>query len=82
MVAYSIGDNNNIKEVVGGLLEGGGQSNNDEPETKPHMTAYMIEKIVKQDKSHQSAALINRIVDKIRAQQWSKVWCQNKRFFS
>jgi hypothetical protein len=75
MVAYSILDNNNSEEEVGGLVEGGWQSNN-EPETKPHMTAYLIEKILKQYKSHRSAAdfdagLINGIVDKMRAQQWS-----------
>jgi hypothetical protein len=73
MVAYSILDNNNSKGVVGGLVEGGGQSDN-EPETKPHMTAYIIKKSVKQYKSHRSAAdfdagFINGIVDKMQAQQ-------------
>jgi hypothetical protein len=57
MVAYSILDNNNNnEEVVGRLVEGGGRSDY-EPETKPQsMTAYLIEKIVKQYKSHRSAA--------------------------
>ena len=74
MVAYSILDNNNSEEVVEqGLVEGGGPSDN-EPETKPHMTAYLIEKIVKQYKSHRSAAdfdagFINGIVNKMRAQR-------------
>jgi hypothetical protein len=36
MVAYNILDNNKSEKVVGGLVEGGGQSGN-EPETKPHM---------------------------------------------
>jgi hypothetical protein len=71
MVAYIILDNNNSEEEVGGLVEGVGQSNN-EPETKPHMRAYLIEKIEKQCKSHRSAAasdvgFINGIVDKMRA---------------
>jgi hypothetical protein len=43
-------------------------------ETKPQMTAYLIEKIVKQYKSHRSAAdfdegFINGIVDRMRVQQ-------------
>ena len=70
MVAYSILDNNdnNSEEEVVGLVGGGGDN---EPETKPHMTAYLIEKIVKQYKSHRSAAdfdagFINGIVDKMR----------------
>jgi hypothetical protein len=74
MVVYSILDNNNInKEVVGGLVEGGGLSDN-EPETKPHLTAHLTEKIVKQQcKSQRSAAafhtgVINGIVDKMWAQ--------------
>jgi hypothetical protein len=50
-------------------VEGGGRSGN-EPETKPHMTAYLIEKMVKQYKRHRSAAdfdsgFINGIVDKM-----------------
>jgi hypothetical protein len=74
MVAYSILDNNKSKEqVMGGLVEGGGRSGN-EPETKPHMTAHLSEKIVKQYKSHRSAAhfdaeFINGIIDKMRAQR-------------
>jgi hypothetical protein len=45
-------------------------------EKKPHMTAYLIEKIVKQYKSHPSASdfdagFINRIVEKMREQQYS-----------
>jgi hypothetical protein len=50
-------------------VEGGGRSIN-EPETKPQMTAYLIQKIVMQYKSHGSAAdfyagFINGIVDKM-----------------
>jgi hypothetical protein len=46
-------------------------------EKKPHMTAYLIEKIVKQYKSHWCAAnfdagFINRIVEKMRDIQYSK----------
>ena len=72
MVAYSILDNNS-KEVVG-LVEGG-RSDNGEQETKPHMTAYLIEKIVKQYKSHTRSAadfdagFISGVVDKMRAQR-------------
>ncbi len=74
MVSYSILDNNS--EEVGGLVEGGGQSDNGKQETKPHMTAYLIEKIVKQYKSHRSAAyfdagFINKIVSKMREQQYT-----------
>jgi hypothetical protein len=51
-------------------------------EKKPHMTAYLIEKIVKQYKSHRNAAdfdsgFINRIVEKMREQQYS----DNKKSF-
>jgi hypothetical protein len=72
MVAYSILDNDS-EEVVG-LVEGDGRSDDGEQETKPHMTAYLIEKIVKQYKSHTSAAdsdagFINGVVDKMRAQR-------------
>ena len=74
MIAYSILDNNS--EEVGGLVEGGGQSDNGKQETKPHMTAYLIEKIVKQYKSpHRSATtdfdagFINGIVDKMKVQR-------------
>ena len=47
-----------------------------EDEKKPHMTAYLIEKIVKQYKSHRSAldfdmSFIDRVVDKMRQQQIS-----------
>jgi hypothetical protein len=71
MVAYIILDSNNSKEV-GGLVEGGGGQSGNEPETKPHMTAYLIEKIVRQYKSSRSAAdsdagFINGIVAKIQA---------------
>jgi hypothetical protein len=51
MVAYNILDNKKSEEEVAGLVEGGGQKDF-EPETKPHMTAKLIEKIVKQYKSH------------------------------
>jgi hypothetical protein len=72
MIAYSILDNNS--KEVGGLVEGGGQSDNGKQETKPHMTAYLIEKIVKQYKSHRSATdfdagFINGIVDKMKVQR-------------
>jgi hypothetical protein len=73
MLAYSILDNTDetdsterdSKEVVV------------KKEKKPHMTAYLIEKIVKQYKSHRSAAdfdagFINRIVDKMRDKQYVK----------
>ena len=76
MVAYSILDNNS-EEVVGLVEEGRQESDNGEQvkkETKPHMTAYLIEKIVKQYKSHRSAAdfnagFINGVVDKMRVQR-------------
>jgi hypothetical protein len=72
MVPYSILDNNNSEEV-GGLVEGGGQRDN-EPETKAHMTTYLFEKILKQCKRHRSpadfdAGFINGIVDKMQAQR-------------
>jgi hypothetical protein len=77
MVAYIILDNNNSnsEEVVGGLVERGGWSNN-EPKAKWHMTAYLVEKIMKQCKSHRSdadsdAGFINGIVDKMQVQQQS-----------
>ena len=64
MLAYSILDNND--EI--------GSSEGVDDEKKPHMTAYLIEKIVKQYKSHRSASdfdagFINRIVEKMRQQQ-------------
>ncbi len=68
MIAYSILDNKNSDEEVRGLVEGGGQSGN-EPETKPYMTAYLIEKMVKQYKSHFDAGYINGIFDNMGAQQ-------------
>jgi hypothetical protein len=45
-------------------------------EKKPRMTAFFIEKIVKQYKSHRSAAdfdagFINRIVNKMREKEYS-----------
>jgi hypothetical protein len=48
--------------------------NGKQEETKPQMRAYLIEKIVKQYKSHRSAAdfdagFINGIVDRMRVQQ-------------
>ena len=66
MLAYSILDNS---EEVDAAAEGV------DDEKKPHMTAFLIEKIVKQYKSHRSAAdfdagFINRIVDKMRDQQY------------
>ena len=66
MVAYSILDNSNDTEVVGG----------NDATTRPHMTAYLIEKIVKQYKSHRSASdfdagFINKIVDKMRTEQYA-----------
>ena len=65
MLAYSILDN----EEMGSL-----ESVDDDK--KPHMTAYLIEKIVKQYKSHRSAAdfdagFINKIVGKMREQQYT-----------
>jgi hypothetical protein len=53
MVAYSILDNNNSKEEVD---KNNSDDNGKQEETKPQMTAYLIEKIVKQYKSHRSAA--------------------------
>jgi hypothetical protein len=65
MLAYSILDNEEMDSS-----EGGGDTK------KPHMTAFLIEKIVKQYKSHRSAAdfdagFINRIVEKMREQQYT-----------
>jgi hypothetical protein len=65
MLAYSILD----KEEMGSL-EGV------DDEKKPHMTAYLIEKIIKQYKSHLSASdfdagFINKIVDKMQEQQYT-----------
>ncbi len=53
-----------------------GSSEGVEDEKKPHMTAYLIEKIVKQYKSHRSASdfdadFINKIVDKMREEQYT-----------
>ncbi len=69
MLAYSILD----KEEMGSSE---GVEDVDEDEKKPHMTAYLIEKIVKQYKSHRSAldfdmSFIDRVVDKMRQQQIS-----------
>jgi hypothetical protein len=66
MLAYSILDHN--KEM-------GSSAERVDDDKKPHMTAYLIEKIVKPYKSHRSAAdfdagFINRIVDKMRDQQY------------
>jgi hypothetical protein len=71
MVAYSILDNNNSEEEVD---KNNSNDNGKQEETKPQMTAYLIEKIVKQYKSHRSAAdfdagFINGIVDRMRVQQ-------------
>ena len=67
MLAYSILD----KEEMGSS-----EGVEDADEKKPHMTAYLIEKIVKQYKSHRSASdfdagFINKIVDKMREQQYT-----------
>jgi hypothetical protein len=66
MLAYSILD----KEEMG-LSEGV-----QDDKKKPPMTAYLIEKIVKQYKSHRSASdfdagFINKIVDKMQEQQYT-----------
>jgi hypothetical protein len=66
MLAYSILDNSDELAESEGV----------DDEKKPHMTAFLIEKIVKQYKSHRSAAdfdagFINRIVDKMRDQQYN-----------
>ncbi len=71
MVAYSILDNNNSEEEVD---KNNSNDNGKQEETKPQMTAYLIEKIVKQYKSHRSAAdfdagFINGIVDRMRVQR-------------
>jgi DNA modification methylase len=71
MVAYSILDNNNNEEEVD---KNNSDDNGKQEKTKPQMTAYLIEKIVKQYKSHRSAAdfdagFINGIVDRMRVQQ-------------
>jgi hypothetical protein len=65
MLACSILDN----EEMGSL-----ESVDVDDDKKPHMTAHLTEKIVKQCKSHRSAAdfdagFINKIVDKMREQQ-------------
>jgi hypothetical protein len=65
MLAHDILDN----EKMGSL-----ESADVDDDKKPDMTAHLTEKIVKQHKSHRSAAdfdagFINRIVDKIREQQ-------------
>jgi hypothetical protein len=53
-----------------------GSSEGVDDKKKPHMTAYLIEKIVKQYKSHRSASdfnagFINRTVEKMQEQQYS-----------
>ncbi len=53
---------------------GSSESADVDDDKKPHMTACLTEKIVKQCKSHRSAAdfdagFINKIVDKMREQQ-------------
>jgi hypothetical protein len=65
MLACSILDNEEM---------GSSESVDVDDDKKPHMTAYLTEKIVKQCKSHRSAAdfdagFINKIVDKMREQQ-------------
>ena len=72
MVAYSILDNNNSEQE--GVDNNNSDDNGKQEETKPQMTAYLIEKIVKQYKSHRSAAdfdagFINGIVDRMRGVQ-------------
>jgi hypothetical protein len=71
MVAYSILDNNNSGEKVD---KNNSDDNRKQEESKPQMTAYLLEKIVKQYKSHRSAAdfnagFINGIVDRMRVQR-------------
>lgn len=65
MLAYSILDNNEEMQ----------SSEEVDDKKKPHMTAYLIEKIVKQYKSHRSASDFDagfiRIVEKMREQQYS-----------
>ena len=65
MLACSILDNEEM---------GSSESADVDDNKKPHMTAHLTEKIVKQHKSHRSAAdfdagFINKIVDKMREQQ-------------
>jgi hypothetical protein len=76
IVAYSIlennNNNNNSEEEVG---KNNSDDNEKQEETKPQMTAYLFEKIVKQYKSNRSAAnfnagFINGTVDRMRVQQW------------
>ena len=67
MLAYSILDKEEMGSSEG--VEGADKK-------KPHMTAYLIEMIVKQYKSHRSASdfdagFINKIVDKMREQQYT-----------
>jgi hypothetical protein len=69
MLACSILDNDG---EMGSSQEGADV----EDEKKPHMTAHLIEKIVKQCKSHRSAldfdmGFVDRVVDKMRQQQIS-----------
>jgi hypothetical protein len=71
MVAYSIIDNNNSEEEVD---KNNSNDNGKQEVTKPQMTAYLMEKIVKQCKSHRSAAdfdagFIDGIIDRMRVQQ-------------
>jgi hypothetical protein len=71
VVAYSILDNNNNSEEE--VDNNNSDDNGKQEETKPQMTAYLIEKIVKQYKSHMSAAdfdarFINGIVDSMWVQ--------------
>jgi hypothetical protein len=73
MLAYSILDTNDEADST----EGDSEEGVVKKEKKPHMTAYLIEKIVKQYKSHRSAAdfdagFINRIVDKMQDKQYVK----------
>ena len=79
MLAYSILDNSDELGITHGAEE----------ENKPHMTAYLIEKIVKQYKSHQSASdfdtgFINRTIQAMKNNQplssimnnWRNQWHQ------
>jgi hypothetical protein len=71
MVAYSIVDNNNSEEEVD---NNNSDDNGKREETKRLMKAYLIKKVVKQYKSHRSAAdfnagFINGIFDGMGVQQ-------------